>query len=156
MSTSQLFNLPPGTRLPIELLSARSKTLSGQPDFTRPYLHIMEANGKLEDIINWETATRMRRTPCHRCLFMGSLIPPHLWFGVIKGRRHLTQSYTGEKKNRKENSEKKKLTKLLMLHLDDTTVHHGVQPLDVRLNWRLFLQQTVKLLVHCESRRRFY
>lgn len=38
MSTSQLFNLPPGTRLPIELLSVQSKTLSGQLNFTSPYL----------------------------------------------------------------------------------------------------------------------
>lgn len=36
-----------------------------------------------------------------------------------------------------------------MAHLDDATVHHGVQPLDVRLDRRLLLQQTVKLLVHC-------
>lgn len=32
--------------------------------------------------------------------------------------------------------------------LDNTAVHHGVQPLYVALYRRLLLQQTVKLLVH--------
>lgn len=39
-----------------------------------------------------------------------------------------------------------------MSDLDDTAVHHRVQPLDVRLDGRLLLQQTVKLLIHCDGK----
>lgn len=45
-----------------------------------------------------------------------------------------------------------KTEKHLLSDLDDTAVHHGVQPLDVRLDWRLLLQQTVKLLIHCDRK----
>lgn len=45
------------------------------------------------------------------------------------------------------------LKSILLSDLDDTAVHHRVQPLDVRLDWRLLLQKTVKLLIYCETRR---
>ena len=47
MSTSQLFNLPPVTRLPIELLSGRSGALPRQPHFTSPYLARNGSKGEL-------------------------------------------------------------------------------------------------------------
>lgn len=42
--------------------------------------------------------------------------------------------------------------KYLLSDLDDTAVHHGVQPLNVCLDRRLLLQKTVKLLIHCNKR----
>lgn len=40
----------------------------------------------------------------------------------------------------------------LLTNLDNTSVHHGVQPLDVGLNGRLLFQEVVKLLIHCETK----
>lgn len=43
---------------------------------------------------------------------------------------------------------------LLLTNLYNTSVHHGIQPLDVRLNGGLLLQKVIKLLVHCQTKQK--
>lgn len=106
--------------------------------------HIMEANGKLEDIINWKS--------CYADV-KDSLPQVSLYEFTHRAAPVVQNHFSNPRRTSldaaEKEREKKKLAKLLMPHLDNTTVHHGVQPLYVRLDWRLLLQQTVKLLVHC-------
>lgn len=37
-------------------------------------------------------------------------------------------------------------------NLYNTSVHHGIQPLDVRLNGGLLLQKVIKLLIHWHTK----
>lgn len=87
----------------------------------------------------------------YRCFYSGKTLQ-HKYNTFRQSEKNVTLNESP--KYRSYTQQWEQMSRNVQSDLDDTAVHHRIQPLYVSLNWRLLFQQTVKLLIHCEKKQR--